>query len=280
MDVLLPFGLTTPDGHRFRNARIGPLTGEGELLCAGVDNPVRAMLGLLRTSLLRLGPFARAELSAGVIAQLLPLDREFLAVQLIRATFGDAQLVTIWCPLEGCETQLDIEIDLSDVEAVSLPEALVADVTLPTGSSVRLRLPSSAVQSTLHDEPIERRERELVMGCLVEAAHTLSRGQVAALPDELITRLAATLVERSPVLDLSVEMSCVECGGAFEFTYEPGQQLLASLRASKRSIMREVHYLAYHYHWPLGEILELARPTRREFLDLLQEELDGGRSLR
>lgn len=29
----------------------------------------------------------------------------------------------------------------------------------------------------------------------------------------------------------------------------------------------EIAYVAYHFHWPLSEILDLEHPTRRQFVD-------------
>jgi len=35
-------------------------------------------------------------------------------------------------------------------------------------------------------------------------------------------------------------------------------------------LMDEVSYVAYHFHWPLEEILDLEHPTRNRFI----EEID------
>jgi hypothetical protein len=32
-------------------------------------------------------------------------------------------------------------------------------------------------------------------------------------------------------------------------------------------LYEEVAYVAYHFHWPLQEILDLEHPTRRQFVD-------------
>jgi uncharacterized protein DUF6760 len=31
-------------------------------------------------------------------------------------------------------------------------------------------------------------------------------------------------------------------------------------------LLEEVSYVAYHFHWPLGEILDLEHPDRRRFV--------------
>ncbi|HLI16318.1 MAG TPA: DUF6760 family protein [Acidimicrobiales bacterium] len=32
-------------------------------------------------------------------------------------------------------------------------------------------------------------------------------------------------------------------------------------------LYQEVAYVAYHFHWSLGDILDLEHPTRRRFVD-------------
>jgi len=43
--------------------------------------------------------------------------------------------------------------------------------------------------------------------------------------------------------------------------------------ASRAGFERELHVLAFHYHWPLGDLMALTRPRRRRFLHLLSEQL-------
>ena len=45
------------------------------------------------------------------------------------------------------------------------------------------------------------------------------------------------------------------------------------MRVSSRQLLREVHTLAFYYHWSESEILGLRRTRRREYLELLSEAL-------
>jgi hypothetical protein len=36
-------------------------------------------------------------------------------------------------------------------------------------------------------------------------------------------------------------------------------------------LLEEVSYVAYHFHWPLGEILDLEHPLRRAFVGQIEE---------
>lgn len=276
MDALLPYGLVTPNGDRYRNIRLGPLNGHGELESSDDANPIRAVLGLLEHSLDTLGPYSRAELGEGILGRLLPLDRDFLAVQLIRETFGDVTYVVVKCPHEDCGEKLELAPDLSSVEAKALPEQLVCEVPLSDGRRIHLRLPCSADQKALHDAPPDQRNLLLLRRCRVDGDGTLTEHELDRLDAVEMGRLTASLLDRSPTLDLTAILECGECGRPFTFTYHPGEQLLASLRATRSQILREIHTLAFHYSWSLGEILDLPRTRRRQFLELIEEELTAG----
>ena len=42
-------------------------------------------------------------------------------------------------------------------------------------------------------------------------------------------------------------------------------------------IRREVFHLAYHLHWSPGDVLDLATPDRRAYLELLAEQVERER---
>lgn len=278
MNGQLPYGVTTPEGDRYRNARVGALTGAGELESADETHPFRAVVEVLRHSLQTLGPYTKEELTTGLLTQLLPVDLDYLAIQLLRATYGDVQFLTLRCPHADCDAKIDVQPDLSDVRAESLPDALVADTPLPDGREIRLRLPVVADRIACFDLP-DRRDRELVLRCTVDSAERLTREEVNALDDALLARLAKELLERSPRLDLSAELQCIECDRPFRFVYEPVPQLLSAMDASRPRVFAEIHQIAWHYHWSLSDILALSRSRRHAFLELIAAELDAARGL-
>jgi hypothetical protein len=38
-----------------------------------------------------------------------------------------------------------------------------------------------------------------------------------------------------------------------------------------QALLEEVSYVAYHFHWPLGEILDLEHPLRRGFIGQIDQ---------
>src|SRR5207245_10969793 len=77
----------------------------------------------------------------------------------------------------------------------------------------------------------------------------------------------------APHTDLELDLSCPECGHSFATPFDCTAFFFSEIRARSSHLMREVHYLALHYHWSEAEILGLQRDRRRGYLALLNETL-------
>jgi hypothetical protein len=150
-EIRLPFGLAEPDGQRARTAVLTAITGHGELYGADDPNPFRAALHLLAASLCELEPYRGADVSPAVVGRLLPIDRDYLLLQLHRLTFGDVRYQTVECPEASCGRRLDIRFELSSVDVPALPDRACGVIELPGGRLVRYRLPLAADQAELYD---------------------------------------------------------------------------------------------------------------------------------
>ena len=79
--------------------------------------------------------------------------------------------------------------------------------------------------------------------------------------------------EAAPQVDLTLEAHCPECARAFAVPFDLLGFFLGECKTSRALLYREVHYLAYHYHWSEQDILALPREKRRTYIALLAEEL-------
>jgi hypothetical protein len=76
-------------------------------------------------------------------------------------------------------------------------------------------------------------------------------------------------MERLAPIGDEIEAACPECERSFVAAFSPAIALLAELNGRRPELWRDVHLLSWHYHWPLGEILAMARPRRRSYVELL-----------
>ena len=83
----------------------------------------------------------------------------------------------------------------------------------------------------------------------------------------------ATSTAAAPHVDLTLAAYCPECDREFTVPFDLPAFFLAECQTSRDLLDREVHYLAYHYHWSEHDILALSREKRRKYIAILAEEL-------
>lgn len=275
LEVELPCGLRDVVDGPHRRATLSPLDGAAELLAADEPNPFLAAHAILARCLLRLG--ARERPSLDEVRQLLPLDRDYLVVQLDRLTFGDIRYQTMRCPVSECQSRMDIELDLSTIAAPDAPVLRERELAVGDGQPLRFRLPSAGDQEALFAVPAAARAATMVSRCLVGAHEHADR--LHRLGDRPQTAYALALGEATPRLDLTLDLECPKCATGFRHEYDPIRGLLGQLRHARADLLGEVHILALHYHWSHAEILGLPRSLRREYLGLLERDYSRGSGL-
>ena len=158
------------------------------------------------------------------------------------------------CP--ACDALMDADIGIGEQPPDPGP---------PAGA--RLRLPTGGDLEALAGA--EDPELELLTRCAVGAG----ADAVAASP-----ALRAELEEELERLDRGaageLEAACPDCGETFTTALDPAVALLAELGRRQAQLDRDVHLLSLHYHWPLHEILRLARLHRRAYVERLLSQLD------
>lgn len=264
----LPFGLVDGNGMRARSVALIPLTGYGELAGAGESNPFRAALQLLAACVAQIGSFR--EIDAGLLGGLLPIDRDYLLLQVERLTFGDVRYQTVECPRAVCGRRIDVQLALSSVDWPVVPETAVVTHVLPDGRRVVLRLPTAGDQVALHGVAEGALEAAFLGRCVRDGQ--VSAAELMAMPAAVRAGVVKQVMAASPALDLAVPLACVACRHPFRFVFDPVRSLLSELKGSRTELIKQVHRLALSYHWSQSEILGLPRVVRHEYLDLVQSE--------
>jgi hypothetical protein len=258
---VLPGGLVGDDGRPRRTAELRPLTGrEEEWLAENPDAPsARAVTQLLSACLVRLD-----DLNPGpdLARRLLVGDRDFLMVQLRRITLG--QTVQAVAPCPACGERMDIEFDASAVPVTERPQ-LAETYPVELGRrSLRFRLPNGADQEAALGFDEGDAVTVILDRCLVGAT-------AADLSAEEREVVADAMGRAAPRLDLELALVCPECGHNFLLEFDMTAFVIDEMRVSARQLLREVHLLAFYYHWSEAEVLGLRRDRRRSYLSLLRD---------
>jgi hypothetical protein len=261
----LPGGLVLDDGRRLGRAELRPLTGREE---EWVTQHAGAASARLATKLLS-ACFVRLEnlpVNSEMIDKLLVGDRDYLILQLRRLTLGDRFAAVFSCP--ACRRAMDVEFLAQDIAIEPRPQnaAVYTWTSEDVQRVVRYRLPNGADQEAVVDLSPGDAVETLLARCVIDDGGTpLSVEERAAV--------IAEMDAHAPQIDLELELNCPECEHSFTTPFDCASFFFSEIRAQSRHLLREVHYLALHYHWSEAEILNLQRDRRRRYLALLNETL-------
>ena len=257
----LPGGLVE-NGTRRRDWAFRPLSGVLELALAeagerAASTPA-AVTQALALALDRLGGEAA---TPPRVAGLCVGDRQFLMRELDRHLGHEGGWFQAECG--HCGARFDFRIDYADLPVqeagAGYPQAQV-DMD---GRRLRFRLPTGGDQEILAGLPEAEAPRWLLRQ-LADAPEALAPlGQTPG--QDLIAAADAALDAIAPGIVLRVQAACPECGGGNEVELDPYR----ALARSSGSLLREVHQIATHYHWSEADILNLPRPRRQRYLQMI-----------
>ena len=288
--VLLPGGLWA-DGECHREADLRPLSGEDEaflLDAADLLLPAARTTALLARCLTRLGGLEGGAQPPEALARALTVgDREALLLHLRRLTVGERLPCVLDCPAPDCGQPMDLDLRVSDLllppyaETRAEHEATLGDDG--TASRVRFRLPTGADQEAAAllagSDPRAAADlllRRCLLGLGVGGGPLVAVTAKTGLPEAIQQDLPDLLARLDPQAELLLSLTCPNCGRAFTALFDAATYLFHEVSGRAAHLYREVHLLAFYYHWSEAEILGMTAIKRQRYLDLLAEALAEG----
>jgi hypothetical protein len=267
--VALPGGILSGDDpsscRRYRSAVIRPLSGHEEAWLAGNRHLPNAIIvtRLLNFCVLKIDG---EPAPASVAQRMLVGDRDYLLLQLRRVTLGDRLSAVIHCP--ACGSKMDTDLDTASVPIESRPQVELRHSVDVGDRIVSFRLPAGSDQEAVVGLDSEAAVAELFRRSIVDD------GGSPLTPAEQLVVIAA--MERvAPEVFVELQLTCPECAHEFVMPFDIASFFFDEMRIAGRQLFREVHTLAFYYHWTETEILGLARDRRRLYLSLLSDTLRG-----
>jgi hypothetical protein len=278
-------------GVLHREVELAPLSGREEEWLAGRRHVGRAtfVTTVLSRCVHRLGTIS--PVSAEHMRRLLVADRQYLLLKLREVTFGDQVQATLLCPWKDCGEKVDIDFSLRDIPVRESqeegptytmdlsPEAACTGEQGEAYRAITFRLPNGEDQEVVSPLVPDDEARAFTM----LLARCVQRVGPWEQPGEALIRrlspLAQQEIERrmgavAPMVELTMEARCPDCGRAFAAPFDLEECFFGELRTSRDLLYREVHYLAYHYHWSEQEIMAMPRDKRRCYIEVLADELE------
>ncbi len=275
MLVRLPCGYFDGEGLRHRDVEIAALSGREEELLADLSAPPAALVTDLLAAVAR--GVGTHPMTTDLARELTVGDRLFLLLKLRELTIGPRVQAVVSCPWHGCSSRIDVDFLLSDVPVREIDDGPVFEVELSPESAIagerviRFRLPTGADQEAV--APLIAGNPAAALACLLDRC-VLTVDDVGSITPRARAEIEEAMAAAAPGPHLRLEADCPECARGFSLPFDIQELFFGELHASNDLLFREVHYLAYHYHWGEAEILDMSRDRRRRYIDVLAEEIE------
>ena len=288
---LLPGGYVDEDGVLHREVELAPLSGREEELLADQRSIGRTALItiILSRCVHHLGSISPVPVE--LMRRLLVADRQYLLLKLREITFGDQVQATVRCLWADCGQKVDIDFSLQDIPVTESqakgpfytmqlsPEAAFRGEEGEAYRAITFRLPNGEDQEVLSSLVADDEEQAFAMllgRCIQRIGPWEHPGDalISRLSPQAVQEIERQMEDLAPKVELTMEAQCPECGRDFAVPFDPQEFLFGELRTSRDLLYREVHYLAYHYHWSEQEIMAMPRDKRRRYIAVLADELE------
>ena len=284
----LPGGYVDEAGMIHRQAQLTRLSGQEELFLTSNRGEARPRLvtAVLGRCLRRLGTIS--PVPEEIVRRLLVADRQYLLLKLRQAAFGNRVQSTIHCPWANCRHKVDIDFSIEDVPIVESvhkgplytmqlsPQAVGAS---EVGREVTFRLPDCRDQEEvvpLLAESEDAASVSLLARCIQRLGSWQPPGEdaIRALSPLARMEIEQQMEAAAPKVELIMSGDCPECGQAFAIPFDLEGFIFREMGSNRDLLYREVHYLAYHYHWSEQEIMSMSQAKRRQYIAVLAEEIE------
>lgn len=286
---LLPGGWRDDAGTLHQRVVLKPLTGREEILLAehGRRESASLVTKVLSHCLERIGNIT--SISEDLTRNLLVADRHYLLLKLRELTFGPRVQATLSCPWPDCGEKVDIDFSLADLPITASEKKgprykirLSEEMAVKEGGvcfqEVLLRLPTGADQEIV--SPLlatnEAQAFDLLLErCIISIGpKEQTQNRIKKLSPAARKEIENAMEALAPKVELELGADCLECGREFVAPFDPQDFFFGELRTSRDLLYREVHYLAYHYHWSESEIMEMPKTRRQDYIAILADEIE------
>lgn len=282
--VTLPNGIAS-DGKWYRDAQISAVNGEDEVAIRDFSQgllPVERITSLLSRCLMKLGP--KSEVEADDVRALTVGDREALLLHLRRLTYGDKISSLLTCPQAGCGEKMNLELAISDILVLPNQHGEESyEMKLKEKNDdykIKFRLPTGVDQEAvvkMSGDDLAAASKRLLQRCIQEMSRNGHKVKYENnLPATVAKALSQRMAELDPQAEILLKMTCPACQQEFTANFDIGDFFFKELAAHSQQVFREVHLLAWHYHWDEKDILNMTRSRRQIYLNLLADALNSG----
>lgn len=277
--VTLPHG-TQINGSWVTNVGLRELNGYDEQLLSGMKGypfPFQTTALLAKIAKFDNNNNINRNDYADVARRLTVGDRIALLLHLRRIAFGNTLACVLSCP--KCSEKMSLDLQVLDLIQPSVSEPRSEYVTGVDGFKLKIRPVTGADLESLFyygnkDDDKNKKQfkaERLVRSCIVSSDPVLPD----RLDDDLVSAISAKLEEVDLQAVTILDLVCPECKHKFQTVFNAEDFVYSELGAREERIEKDIHWLAFNYHWSEDSILSLSIRKRKRYVDLINKTLAG-----
>ena len=188
-------------------------------------------------------------------------DRDHVMAALYTELYGKKIDGSYKC--KNCKEKYSIDFMLPDLEdhLIHEPRASVNEDGLFRAGSCRFRLPTGEDEMATIGMSTAEATEELWKRCVVEQG------------GESMQTVQEAMIAAAPIIQSEILTACPECGKQQPGLFDMQTYLMDRLKQEQQKLIRQVHRLAISYKWGHDEILDLPRSLRRNYVSMIEAEL-------
>lgn len=186
--------------------------------------------------------------------------------------FGNTQALRCNCPSCHATTEFSIDCDSLAGSLSPFTEPLLTHSLAAFGYRIDFRLPQpadvrvAAARAADRDTFVQLLLTRCICTCVDERGEAC---EVSRLPADVTLALSQSMEELEPGALVSFDVSCPECGTAWNARMDCADLLWSEVQSRAEQLLLDVDALARSYGWNEPEVLSLSAARRAAYLQLI-----------
>lgn len=259
------------DNTWIKQVQIRELNGHDEQLIASTQN----FFPPFKTSLLlrRVTKFTNLSHKLDLqqtIRNLTVGDRIAIILHLRKITFGTTLYCTIQCP--NCKEKLSIDLAINSLLQPANPNPQTTYPLKFENYQLKIRpIKGSDLEDIALNQNAPNLTEKLLRTCILTANPPLPK----TLSNQFQAQISAKLSHLDPQADLTLNINCQLCNKTFQTSLDIEDFFFNEIISRYPQLEREIHWIAFHYHWDEKTILSLSISKRKRYVELINATLSG-----
>lgn len=205
-----------------------------------------------------------------MIRRLVIGDRIALLLHMRRMIFGDKFHCVLLC--HKCRKDMSLDLSISSLLQPVILNPRSEYIVKAGEFTLKLRpITGADIERVLSGNEDNRdKTKELARSCIIYSEPPLNN-----ISDELLSMISSELERIDPQADLILNITCPSCSYSFQTPFNVEKFIFDEIAAREKQFEKEIHWIAFNYHWSEDAILSLSMRKRKRYVDLINRTLAG-----